>query len=111
MGMKQEQFDKLMEGDITGWTAYLALEKVLKGWYELTGNEYAEWLYTNLRCDTALMVDWAKAMKEAIEERGEGNKTELVEEISEEYKEHLTKKMKEKAEESNRNMKDKEENK
>lgn len=71
--MAMPDFDKYMEGNVTGWTAYLALEKVLERWYKLTGNEYAEWLYTSLQSDPALMIDWARSLKEAIEERGENN--------------------------------------
>ena len=73
MGMPSDQFDKYMKGDVTGWTAYLALEKVLKSWYELSGEEYAEWLYTSLMSDPALMIDWANSLEEAIQERGENN--------------------------------------
>lgn len=83
MAMSNEQFDKYMQGDVTGWTAYLALEKVLKRWYELSGEEYAEWLYTSLRSDPALMID----LQEAIEERGEGNKSVVEEVFHEEFKE------------------------
>lgn len=85
--MSAPDLNKYMEGNITGWTAYLALEKVLKRWYEISGEPYAEWLYTSLRSDPALKIDWADAMREAIEERGEGNSTELLEVFPEEYKE------------------------
>ncbi len=66
-------FDKVMKGNVTGWTAYLALQRVLMRWCEISGNEYAEWLYQSLMTDPALMDDWADSLKEAIEERGEGN--------------------------------------
>jgi|GEM_PF-4497987 len=75
--MAMPDFDKYMEGDITGWTSYLALEKVLERWYKLSKEPYAEWLYTSLRTDPALMIDWARSLKEAIEERGKGNREEL----------------------------------
>lgn len=66
-------FDKVMKGNVTGWTAYLALQRVLMRWYEISGEEYAEWLYQALMTDPALMQDWADSLKEAIEERGENN--------------------------------------
>ena len=67
--MAMPDFFEYMEGDVTGWTSYLALEKVLERWYKLTGNEYAEWLYTSLKTDPAVMEDWALSLKEAIEEK------------------------------------------
>ena len=68
-----QDFDKYMKGDVTGWTSYLALQRVLMRWHAISGNEYAEWLYTSLMTDPALMEDWALSLKEAIEERGEHN--------------------------------------
>jgi hypothetical protein len=91
MGMPNADFDKYMEGDITGYTALLALEKVLKRWHEISKEPYAEWLYTSLRTDPALQVDWAKAMQEAITERGIGNREWLAPEVPEEYRENMKK--------------------
>ncbi len=108
MALTSEQFDKCMKGDVTGWTAYLALEKVLERWYKISKEPYAEWLYTSLRSDPALQVDWAICLTEAIKERGEGNRTELVEEILEEYKEIHAKAMQKVVDDYNRIMKEKE---
>lgn len=66
-------FDKVMKGNVTGWTAYLALQRVLMRWYEISGEEYAEWLASCLMTDPALQDDWADSLREAIEERGENN--------------------------------------
>jgi hypothetical protein len=83
--MAMPDFDKYMKGNVTGWTAYLALEKVLERWYKISSEPYAEWLYTSLRSDPALMQDWALSLKEAIEERGKGNTEQLFPEIAFRY--------------------------
>lgn len=69
-------FDKVMKGNVTGWTAYLALQRVLMRWHVISGNEYAEWLFQCLMSDPALMEDWCNSLEEAIEERGENNVTQ-----------------------------------
>lgn len=71
--MYMNDFHKIMKSNVTGWTAYLALQRVLMRWYEVSGEEYAEWLYTSLMSDPALMIDWANSLEEAIQERGENN--------------------------------------
>lgn len=71
-----DKFTKVMTGNVTGWTAYLALQRVLMRWYEISGEEYADWLSSCLMTDPALMEDWANSLEEAIEERGENNITQ-----------------------------------
>ena len=90
--MAEEGIYKTLESDVTGWTSYLALEKVLKKWHEKTGVEYVEWLYQSLRTDPALIEDWAVSLEEAIKERGEGNREWLEPVVPEKYKEHFKQK-------------------
>lgn len=70
-------FDKVMKGNVTGWTAYMALQRVLMRWHEISGSEYAEWLASCLATDPALMEDWMLSLEEAIDERGENNTTQM----------------------------------
>ncbi len=72
-----DDFDRVMKGNVTGWTAYMALQRVLMRWSEMTGNEYTEWLASCLATDPALQEDWALSLEEAIEERGENNTTQM----------------------------------
>jgi predicted nucleic acid-binding Zn ribbon protein len=71
-----DDFDRVMKGNVTGWTAYIALQRVLMRWHEISGNEYAEWLASCLMTDPALMEDWALSLEEAIDERGDNNTTQ-----------------------------------
>lgn len=66
---KFEGMDEWLGRSMTGWDAYLALEKVLLRWHILSGEEYAAWLASSLRGDSALMDDWARAVKSALRER------------------------------------------
>lgn len=66
-----EKEKNYMSERLTGVEAYRALYLCLTRWYNLTKNEYVEWLISNLDCDPALMGDWEESLKEMIEERKE----------------------------------------
>jgi hypothetical protein len=97
-----DDFNKVMKGNVTGWTAYLALQRVLMRWHEISGNEYVEWLASCLPTDPALMEDWANSLAEAIDERGENNTSQaywterpLPEEFVKRYQERRKKRAEE----------------
>jgi hypothetical protein len=72
--MENNEFWDIMQTEITGCTAYLALEKVLVRWAKISGEDYPQWLAESLHCDQALQDDWAQSLKEAIAEHGAKNK-------------------------------------
>jgi hypothetical protein len=60
--------NEYLEKSVSGWTSYYALERFLFKCYNVSGNEYVQWIAECLRSDPAFMEDWALSLKEADEE-------------------------------------------
>lgn len=66
---KEEEVTLYLHEGMNGWEAYRALELCLERWYAISKDEYLEFLLGSLHCDAALIVDFAKSVRDTILER------------------------------------------